>query len=195
MASVALPSELWLEIFSHIDEFDTKLACRLVNRQWRSWMDDRQPWRRHFDKLKVSIHRENGRGKDDHVVLAYGLNGNPLEWRVACSNEATAEQRRRQKSILDSHRRFLAYILARIPLRSLRVQYYYRPPESATALVDLWTAIMAVPNSQLTSIDFSSLYSYNSEGAVLGRVAQLIGRLKPGARHSIAVDLEKRWFS
>ena len=183
----ALPNELLTEILSHIDSFNARLACRLVCRHWLACGDDRRAWNGHgyFDTLRVRIgqwshgysftHEKSGTAEFD-VTSPAGISDN---WT----------QGRPHSASIAKHRRFLAFILARIPLRSFSVHISKYAPVASQADVDLWAAVMNalnVTSSQLTSIHVDSK---QPNSAVVNRVEALIGRLRPNAatNHSIEV--------
>ena len=74
----ALPAELLTEIFSHIADFMSKQACRLVCRRWLACADNRQSWRRHFDRLHIAIRPTS----HDMTPLVYSLNNVDQAWLV-----------------------------------------------------------------------------------------------------------------
>ena len=137
----ALPVELWLKIFAHIDDFQSKLECRLVSRQWRTCIDDRQSWRGpHFGTVNIMIASQQNEVVDTAcgvvaVLLYYGLNADSKRkhWTIGCASDDrtdadTPAAKRRQMlnagqlgDKRDGHRRFAAFLFSRISLCTLNV--------------------------------------------------------------------------
>ena len=194
---IVLPNEILVEIFSHIDKFNAKLACRRVNRRWLACVDDRRAWKHHFDKLQVMI-RWEGTSKAP-VLLRYscGYWNDVREWSVDCPTATAtagpttrAKRRRLNTSLASQHCRFLAFLLARIPLRSFTVVALLQSskiapePTELTVVGDLWTAVLNAANSQLTEIKVMGVGKM-----MLDRTTQLVERLRQGPGLSIDVNV------
>ena len=202
-ATIALPNELLVVIFAHIDSFDAKLACRLVSHQWLECADDRCAWdggHGHFDALQVHIMCD---GRKRRARLSYVLGDQYIEpqvWLIdadADSQPPAAKRRNNSVAIASTasmHRRFLAYLLARMPLRTLQVECGRAArldnddeedsdddvdARSTTgehaAVGDWWTALLnATALPQLTSLE-ATAYDRRCGGApLLARLAQLV---------------------
>ena len=77
----ALPNELLIEIFAHVNSFQVKLTCRCVSRQWLACIDDCRAWRRHFDTLRVQAKWNNWLSVPVTLTCGFGNGGLDMQLR------------------------------------------------------------------------------------------------------------------